>query len=321
MVARALTPTQNHIKAAQELWALRGEPELIRNHQNAVFCVSTGQKPAILRFSDPAHRTLEELEAELEWISYLSDNDVSVAAPIRSTRQGLVEEIEEVGKRFFATVFEEACGDPLDETNMFSFLTLHSWGRELGKLHRLSMRYEPQTLRKPYHEYARYGFDHTSLKSQPGHVIMAIRQISEWLEGLPKNPTAFGMIHGDTANVYVQPHRVTFFDFDDCTYHWYAYDIASGLYSLMFDIEKSELDISIEECMEQFLKGYRDEQKLDCSWNERIPGFILYRTALLYQWLLAPKSGPLWVARIDDEWKVFLLKWAENKLSGELNLM
>ena len=316
----ALTPTQNHIEAAKELWELRGEPELIRNHQNPVFNVSTGQKPSILRFSDPTHRSLKELQAELEWISYLSDNGANVAVPMRSTRQGLVEEIEDAEKKCFASVFTKAGGDPLDATTMLSSPTLYNWGRELGRMHQLSMRYEPKTLRTSYHEHARYGFDHISLKSKPDQMSMAIRQISEWLEGLPKTPTVYGMIHGDAANFHIQSNRVTFFDFDDCTYHWYAYDIANGLYSLMFDIEKSQLEISFEECMEQFLKGYREEKELDSSWNERIPGFILYRTGLLYQWLLAPETGPLWVARIDDKWKAFLLEWVGTKLSGELNL-
>ncbi len=129
------------------------------------------------------------------------------------------------------------------------------------------------------------------------------------------------MIHGDASNVHVQSNQVTFFDFDDCTYHWYAYDIAAGLYSLMFDIETSQLETDFEECMKQFLKGYREEKDLDSIWNERIPGFILYRTALLYQWLSTPENGPLWVTRIDDKWKAFLFEWAESKLSGNLNLV
>ncbi len=293
---------------------------LIRNHQNSVFSISTSEEPAILRFSDPTHRGLGELQAELEWISYLSENGVGIAAPLRSLQRALVEEINDAGSTCFASVFAIACGVPLNLTSKFDYSILNHWGRELGKIHQLSMRYEPKTVRKSFHEYAWYGVDPVSSKSTSDPTLMAIHQFNEWIRNLPKSPEVYGMIHGDPCNFHIESNQVTFFDLDDCTYHWYAYDIANGLYSLMFDIETSQLNINFQDCMEEFIRGYREEKELDSVWSDRVPDFILYRTGLLYQWLLAPETGPLWVTRIDDNWKGILFEWAKTKLTTKLNL-
>jgi Ser/Thr protein kinase RdoA (MazF antagonist) len=131
------------------------------------------------------------------------------------------------------------------------------------------------------------------------------------------------MIHGDSVNFHIHENKLTFFDLDDCTYLWFSFDIANGLYSLLFSIQNEGINSSLkfDQCVDLFLQDYLKETHMDQIWVDRIPCFIKYRTALLCQWLKTPETAPPWVLDIDIEWRNKLEQWVEDNLSGALNLV
>ena len=58
------------------------------------------------------------------------------------------------------------------------------------------------------------------------------RRLMDWLHKLPKDDQSFGLIHGDfgATNYRYKDNRLCVFDFDDCCYHWFAYDLAITIY-------------------------------------------------------------------------------------------
>ena len=60
-----------------------------------------------------------------------------------------------------------------------------------------------------------------------------------WLDSLPKDDDCYGLIHADIhqGNFFVDENdNITIFDFDDCHYHWFAYDLAVPLFGLAISL-------------------------------------------------------------------------------------
>lgn len=311
------------LENAKLLWGIKDSPELIRNLQNAVYKISISGKSAILRLTNSDHRNTSELHQELEWASFLSNNGCNVAYPIESINGRLVEKIQFNNCVWFSAVFSFAVGRPIEEPDVLCPKTLFAWGRELGKVHNLAMRYEPSYVRDSYQSLEKYRLNASSHVTAPGGVSETIERINKWINSLPKEKSNYGMIHGDCVNFHAHEDEITFFDFDDCTYHWFAFDIANGLYSLLFIIQNEGINFALtfKECVEIFVQGYRTEKDIEKIWVDRIPCFVNYRTALLCQWLKTPETAPLWVLDMDQEWRAKLEEWIKEHLDFEMNLV
>ena len=312
---------QDILQKTKSLWDIQGNPEFIRHVQNSVYKISLSGKPAILRLTNADHRNANEIQQELEWASFLSSNGCNVAHPIFSVNGNFVEKIELEESVWFSSIFSFAMGKSIDEA--LCPKTLYEWGRELGKVHYLAMHYKPNYVRNDYKSINKYFLDPTSYISSSRRLSETIDKINKWLTSLPKDKTNYGMIHGDSINFHIYEETVTFFDLDDCTYHWFAFDIANGLYSLLFIIQNEGINFSFtfDECVEIFIKGYRTEKDIDDVWVDRIPSFVNYRTALLSQWLETPENAPQWVSEMSEQWREKLELWIDENLSSELNVV
>ena len=102
------------------------------------------------------------------------------------------------------------------------------------------------------------------------------------LETLPKDRDSYGLIHQDAhgGNFFVHEGKITLFDFDDCVYGWFIYDIAMVLfYAAMF---KEDMAAYTATFMRDFLRGYKQENKLDPVWLAELPYFLKLREIDLY---------------------------------------
>ncbi len=100
------------------------------------------------------------------------------------------------------------------------------------------------------------------------------------------------------GNLFVdEAGNITLFDFDDCVYGWFIYDIAMALfYSVPFD--PPEAASLAREFMPHFLRGYRSENKLDDAWLQELPHFLKLREIELYA--IIHRSFD--VNNVDDPW-------------------
>ena len=108
------------------------------------------------------------------------------------------------------------------------------------------------------------------------------------LQLLPKPSADYGMIHEDLhyANFLIQADgNVTIIDFDDCSYGWYAMDIAMALFDVLVLYNASSEEESqrfAREFLSSYLKGYRLEKDLPLFLQCQIPKFLKLKELCIY---------------------------------------
>ena len=105
----------------------------------------------------------------------------------------------------------------------------------------------------------------------------------EYLRSLPQDRYSYGLIHQDAhgGNFFVDDEgNITLFDFDDCVYSWFVYDIAMVVFYAVTNHEDPEGLAA--EFWPHFWRGYRQENDLDPSWLAEIPAFLKLREIDLY---------------------------------------
>jgi len=135
----------------------------------------------------------------------------------------------------------------------------------------------------------------------PGEEIARRRfeEIITSLQELPHDPSGYGLIHQDahTGNLFLaEDGTITLFDFDDCCYGHYIYDIAMVLFYAV--LWKPDPAAFTRDFMANFLRGYSREFKLDPAWLEVLPLFLQLREVDLY----ATIHRSFDVANLDDPW-------------------
>jgi Ser/Thr protein kinase RdoA (MazF antagonist) len=113
-----------------------------------------------------------------------------------------------------------------------------------------------------------------------------------YLRQLPQDANGYGMIHQDAhgGNFFVdENYHITLFDFDDCVYGHFAYDLAMVLfYAITNEPEPVEVARAL---WRPFMQGYQAENELDGRWLAEIPHFMKLREIDLYAQLLSVLGG------------------------------
>jgi len=231
----------------------------------------------ILRIGHSFRRTPELIHGEVDWLNFLAAGGASVARAVLSSRGELVEQIPDgLGEQFLATAFVKARGGPPEEAAWNTSLFEH-WGQLLGLIHRLSKDYQVpnSSWRRPEWDDPVNEVVHFLPPGMRG-IQETFQGVIDHMHGLPRDRESYGLIHQDAhgGNFFVDEiGNITLFDFDDCVYSWFIYDIAMVIfYSVMSDME----DRTPEFCV-PFLRGYRSENSLVPTWLGEIPYFLKMR--------------------------------------------
>ena len=242
----------------------------------------------ILRISHSLHRTSDRIQGELEWVNYLVGGSVPAARAVPSQRGNLVETIAaRDGSHFTAVSFEWAKG---------SYATREDWddglavklGQIVGRMHALTKRFEPSDARFRRHEWHEDYADGPAARYLPPaetKVIAKFDALLAYLHTLPRDEDSYGLIHVDVhgGNFFVDDGSITLFDFDDCQYAWFVYDIAMALfYVLPHNCVTKEQIERAERFLDQFMAGYERENSLDPRWMRQMPYFLKLREIDLY---------------------------------------
>ncbi len=239
----------------------------------------------ILRIGHSERRSPELIHGEVDWINFLAEHGASVAHAILSENGNLVEAIPDgYDAEFLCTAFAHAPGGPISraQTNNSVY---RNYGRLLGRMHALAKTY---LVSNP--AWKRYDWDspenNTAEKQIPASdtsILEKYRATLNHLRKLPRNTDGFGMIHQDAhpGNFFVDEQlNLTLFDFDDCVYGHFIYDIAM----VLFYTSNGEADPAAYTArfMPVFLEGYREENRLDPSWLAELPHFMKLREIDLF---------------------------------------
>lgn len=258
----------------------------------------------IMRLSHSRRRTPDMIRGEADWINYLAAGGAGVAKAVMSANGELVELIDDgEGDQFLATAFVRAAGGPVWLTDFWQEPFFVDYGRLLGRIHRLSKSY---TL--PNAAWSRGAWCdpvnmniHDDLMADNSVMGARYRELMAHLLALPQDADSYGMIHQDAhaANFFVDENgKMTLFDFDDCVYGHFAYDLAMVLFYAVTNRPDAEEFAPL--FWEPFWRGYCAENELDSVWLKEIPHFMKLREIDLYAVLTRDYSPEAWAD--EDSW-------------------
>ena len=255
---------------------------------NLVYHYQHEEQPRVLRITYRPDRPLELIQAELHFVNYLADNGVRLSKPVPSEAGNLIEVIPAAGIPFIAVSFVKGRGMRVPD-NGYRYRVgapieeyFQNWGQVLGQMHRLTKTYQPvsATIRRPEWfdwEYTR-GFPY---REQLPTIAYKYDTLIAELQALTKDQDSYGLIHNDfndgNFTVDYDNGDITVFDFDDCCYFWFVYDLAcaweGGIGRTMFR-PLAERQAFMDRYMDNVLRGYSRENTLSDAWLERLPLFL-----------------------------------------------
>jgi len=227
-------------------------------------CKRNGTPEYVLRFSMLGDRTKEEYLAEAGFVHYLAENGAPVADVIPSLNRNSVESFSSDGKECFVMLFSYA-GGMLISDNGYRYREgapleeyFYNTGKVLGAIHRLSKEYKPVNRRPEYFDKYNREYIDALIPETYAELKKAIGERLERFSKLPVNADVYGLVHFDFSdgNYHIDMNTgdITVFDFDNCMYCWYMFDLANlwthgiGWYQYEQDPEKRR----------EYMKGYFD---------------------------------------------------------------
>jgi amicoumacin kinase len=277
-------------------------------YQNNIYQYNVGRNEQILRVTSSCHRNLEEIEGELHFINVLAKDDVSVSEPILSANGRYIEEISVDGQDYYLTSFRKAEGMQIDvgNTQVWNEELFRHWGRTLGRMHRISKNHgELKETSRPHWT----GPDDETiifLSSISNQAVSVYKDIINKVSQFHRAKDTYGLIHNDfhIGNFFVHEGKMTIFDFDDCSYSWFAQDIAVSIYHAIWQgmsfhpNHKKFPNVFIK----SLLEGYRQENDLNKHLLIQVPLFLKLREVFLLK-LFHQK----WNFHNLEEWQQFTL--------------
>lgn len=262
-----------------------GKIKKLGGFENFIYEYEKNGSRSILRITHSYHRSIDDLNAEMEWVEYLAGNGADVAAPVLSAEGKLAEKIDIGNSYFVVSAVEKATGTHINKEHWNKTL-FTSWGRAVGKLHRLTKDYKPvMAPRFQWHEEYLVKNIGDYLPIQQASVICKIINHIDKLKAFYTEKDNYGLIHTDvhSGNFFIDNGEITIFDFDDCAYKHFISDIAIAVfYSLMSPGKFKTTEEFAEYFLDNFMIGYLKENMLDDYWMKKLPDFLKLREMMLY---------------------------------------
>ena len=270
--------------------------------RNRIFiCSKGGEKKFVLRISATGDRRENDYLAEAEFVRYLAENGASVADVIPSANGKLVEVIDGdcadsgatgVGSvaPVFLSLFEYAKGMLLAE-NAYRYREgaplseyFFNTGKALGKIHALSKKFEPVTAHHRPDYFDKYNIEYINqlIPNKYSELKSAIAKRLEAFRALPTDTQSYGLVHFDFSDgnyhIDMDTGAITVFDFDNCLYCWYMFDLANlWLHNegwCRHEANPGKRFKLMQQCFDLQLQGYKTETEVPDELQEKLPLFI-----------------------------------------------
>ena len=173
---------------------------------------------------------------------------------------------------------------------------LRALGAAVGRLHAISAAYMPADPR-PSARVARGGelLPARPLPASEGAVAAEAERRLAAVEALPRERADYGLIHTvlHLGNVCLDEavERVTILDWDDCSYGWYAMDLALLLLDALVLCPPEGRPASGGRFLRHLLAGYLSERALAPRVLLALPRFLDLLKAALYTQVWAHREG------------------------------
>lgn len=264
----------------------------------------------VLRISFRSDRSEAQILAEVDFVRYLFEHGASVSPPVVSHNHKLVERLSISGRDLFAVLFRKAPGIRLPDNGyryregvpIDEYFT--NYGKTLGMLHRLSKSYTVPvngTRRPDWIQTMRDEWIPSYLPAEKAALRRVLLELCGQALSLPQNRETYGLLHADFGDgnftIDYANGDITVFDFDDCAYGPFLYDLADawtkGVGWAQFErTPKKRRDI-MNNYFNSILAGYAVESVVPADWEEKLPLFVkvVEMEALLGEYRQAMVSG------------------------------
>lgn len=277
-----------------------------RISSNAIYPFKCNGKTRLLRFSPVEEKIKSNLISELDFIRYLRSNGYPALCTVASKHNQELLEISTPWGNYFAVAFERVAGVKLEETD-YNYDICRKHGKYLGKLHKLSSVYKPDTRsRWSYEDVLRWIEKVLSNFENEVKAMQEVKELRSYLTKLPQNHKTFGLIHYDFEldNIFYDQttDTLSIIDFDDAMYHWYAMDIEQALDSIMNEISCDNYFVM----KDIFIEGYREEFYVSDEMLSYMPIFRRFANLYGYVRILLSSSEvwdnePKWLVDLRDK--------------------
>ena len=277
-------------QARQRYGIAAADIHLLDGFESFIYAFTKAGQGYILRIGHSLRRSPDLIRGEVDWINYLATGGAGVAQAILSDDGNLVELIDDgQGGQFLATAFVRAPGGSVGEMGGWHDALMINYGRLLGRIHALSKQYQPANpaWQRPQWDDPINNDIYAALSQETSLVAERYRVVFDHLLTLPRDAESYGMIHQDAhaGNFFVDENgRLTLFDFDDCVYGHFAYDLAMVLFYAITN--RADAEAFGRHFWPLFWRGYRQENNLDERWLAEIPHFMKLREIDLYAVIL-----------------------------------
>lgn len=264
---------------------VRSDWEDLGGFESFVFAHKTRQQ--IFRVTHVSHRSLADIQAEVEFLSYLQRHLPGEGAAVCAAQplQGTALTVEH--HDFICCLFEMAAGRTVEQMDWQPSL-FGQWGQAIGQFHALAKTYVPNgPSRFDWRLDANLDFA-ARLPEAEERIIHLGNQYRGRLNDLATPQDCYGLIHSDAhaGNFFLDQNKLRFFDFDDCCYQWFAFDVATILFSAVLQpwVENT-CDARVKEAKQflpAFLEGYQKEASVSGLMLDQFPLFLKLRELSLY---------------------------------------
>ena len=269
------------------------EVKLLKYSEN-ITCLVTDEKQmlkGVLRINRPHYHTLEELIGEVTWMEEIKkDTDLILPQIYKGIDGELIQSFVEQNTTYYCSMFSFLEGNLIREMEGEELLqqienvgkiaaTLHCQienRKSRNELARFIWGYEELLGEQP-----RWGsWEHYSGLTQEN--IKLFQRVSsiikKRLERYGKDKRKYGLIHADLhlSNIIVNHEKIQVFDFDDCGYSWYLYDLGCSL------VQYSK---NLECYVHAWIKGYEEIRSVTKEDKQEIPTFLLMRRLARLGWM------------------------------------
>ena len=273
-------------KQAMENWEYdkEGLAEYLRYFRissNAVYPFAHHGKRCFLRLAPVEEKEEQNLRGELAFLDYLQKASYTSMKPVPSKTGSVLLTLHTEWGKYYASVFEGVPGKAIEDTDCTADIMI-AYGKALGRLHRLSMEYEPNCRKWSYIEALAWIKSVLVEYHAPENMLNETEQVEKELALLEKNKETYGLVHYDFEpdNVFYDEKdgKCYVIDFEDGMYHFFLVDIEQ-----VFDVLSEELvGEALSVAKGYFLQGYQSEKILAPDYEQRLP--LMRRFCNLYSY-------------------------------------
>jgi Ser/Thr protein kinase RdoA (MazF antagonist) len=306
-IGRQVIDQFNHDACSLQFW---------RVSANFIYMFTYKEQERVLRITPASKRTIKQIQAEIDFIEYLSEKGLPVLRPINSRNHKQIETLENENGVFHAVAYPRASGAFI----VFKELARQHWqtcGRMMARLHNESLDFKPHKnkRRRTWKDDLEITREKLSAKNQ--ELLKILDLIETKVEQIIQKEY-YGLIHYDLCydNIIWDGESYVIIDFDDAAYYPLVADIAFGI-----DDIREEKPEKAEKIFHWFSNGYLEKKSLPDDWKEQLKLFFDLEDIMKYARVLHAYAGtnekryPEWLVKLHKRHFSSMKKTKKNLIS------